>query len=230
MRLVFWLLACCAFPAALAAQADDLTVYRCINGKGQLTLRDTPCLAGEKQQTQTMLRPSAALPRPATAAPAPEPATASVRQTVVTYMPLRPLYQCTAPDGSHYHSETPQGNPRWQPLWLGMPGYQAYPPVRIANSHASVQYQSRHGSVHIQSGRHVLGNAHIRIGHEYPLAALGTWMHDPCIALTQAQTCAHLAERRWLIRRRYPHAMPSERRELERESTLLEQQAQSCNR
>ncbi|PJK14113.1 hypothetical protein CO613_06895 [Lysobacteraceae bacterium NML07-0707] len=230
MRLLFWFLACCAFPAALSANADELTVYRCVNDKGQLTLRDTPCLASEKQKIRAMLRPSKSPPRPMPQTAAPPPATAPVTQTVVTYMPLRPIYQCTAPDGSRYHSQTPQGKLRWQPLWVELPDYQTYPPVRIANNHASVRYQSRHGHVRIDSGRQVLGTADIRMSHEYPLAGIGTWVHDPCVALTQAETCMHFDERRAYIRRRYPHAMPSERRELERESTLIEQQSQQCNR
>lgn len=232
MRSLFWLLVCCAFPAASAAQPDDLTVYRCRNAKGELTLRDTPCLAGEQQQTQSMIRPRDPAPRPTTQAAAPVPTTAPMVQAVPTYLPLRTLYQCTAPDGSRYHSETAQGKLRWQPLWLGVPGYQAYPypPVRIADGRASVEYQGRHGSVRLESGRQVLGHADVRIGHAYPLPGVGSWVHDSCIALTQAETCALLAEQRSQIRRRYPHAMPSERRELARESTLIEQHIQQCSR
>ena len=62
-----------AAPSARAAD-DDVTIYRCTDAKGKLTLRDTPCAKGQQQQVRSMVRPKDAPPR---AQPAPPPQTAT---------------------------------------------------------------------------------------------------------------------------------------------------------
>lgn len=216
-----WLLALTA-GACLAAdtRADDLTIYRCIDAKGKLTLRDSPCQRGDKQETRDMVRPqdppARRIDSQATTAPAPV-YRESVRYVMLT--PPRPLYECTAPDGRRYSSESAEGQPRWQPLWAA--AYPAYPPVRVASGGASINYQSRHGALRIDHRREVIG-APAQIGYTYPVAAGGYWAPDSCVALPAAEICARLSDRRHEIRRRYVHAMPSERQALDRESATLD--------
>ena len=222
------------------ARADDLTIYRCVDGKGKLTLRDSPCLRGEKQQTREMIRPRDAPPerivRSATTPTSPPARTETIRY--VTVAAPRPLYECAAPDGTRYTSESPQGQPRWQPLWAAMPmtpgysppGYPGYPPVTIAGGGASASYQGRHGSARIEMGRQVIG-APAYTGYAYPVAMGGTWVYDACTPLSPAEICARLTDRQWEICRRYVHAMPSERAEMDRESATLDARlANECNR
>jgi len=55
-QLAGFLLLMSAF-AVTAKAADEVTIYRCTDGSGRLTLRDTPCGKDQKQQTRNMLRP-----------------------------------------------------------------------------------------------------------------------------------------------------------------------------
>ena len=184
------------------ALADDVTIYRCVDAKGKLTLRDTPCAKGERQQTRTMVRPKDAAPRPRTSRPAASPPVYNERTRLVVAYPPRPLYECTDLDGERYTSENAEGHPRWVPLWTL--GYPVYPRPR---QHAGVDF--RIGNRHAE----VSGGSRIDTGPGYPAAAYGagTWIRDPCYALPQDEVCDRLVDRRDEIRRRFFNAMPSER-------------------
>lgn len=185
--------------------AAEVTIYRCVDAHGKVSLRDTPCLKGEQQETRTMVRPKDAAPRPS-APPSPSPArddyTERPRRVVVAYPP-RPLYECTTPDGQRYTSENAEGNPRWVPLWtLGYPVYPTLP-----RQEAGVDFRIRNRHVDISGGSHTVS------GSLHPAAAYGagTWIRDACYALPQAEVCARMVDRRDEIRRRFFNAMPSER-------------------
>lgn len=197
MRLVAGLLVlifACGAPAAGAA--DDVTIYRCTDTSGRLTLRDTPCRKGQTQQTRTMLRPRE---RPMSPAPAPLPrrdrADLPPPRAVVVLAP-RPLYECIPPEGAPYTSDSGEGRPRWVPLWTL--GYRV-PTAGYAGTASNTGLGITHGGVH-NEGR-------------YGLAAYGagTWIRDDCRALPQDEVCARLVGRRDEIRRRFFNAMPSER-------------------
>lgn len=182
--------------------AAEVTIYRCVGANGRLTLRDTPCAKGERQEARTMLRPKDAPPRPAARRPARAEPLAERTRVVVAYPP-RPLYECSTPDGERYTSDSSEGNPRWVPLWtLGYPVYPVYP-----REHAGVDFRIRNRHVDISGGQH------IDSGPVYPIAAYGagTWIRDICHALPQAEVCDTLVDRRDEIRRRFFNAMPSER-------------------
>jgi hypothetical protein len=195
------LLAACALPGAHAA--DEVTIYRCVDAKGRLALRDTPCAKGEQQQTRTMLRPKDAPPQPRVAvreAPQPAPAAAP---SVIYATPPRPLYECVTPDGERYASATGEGNPRWVPLWtLGYPVAPVVPRQR-----AGVDFSVRNRHVAVSGGSHVASET------LYPIAAYGagSWIRDTCYALPQAEVCDRVRDRRNEVRRRYFNAQPSER-------------------
>ncbi|HET7655384.1 MAG TPA: DUF4124 domain-containing protein [Luteimonas sp.] len=109
-------------PAAQAGQAQ-VKIYRCTDGAGDVVLRDTPCEQGSEQEVRTMLKPKDAPPAPPPP-PAPEPAAApAAPPRVVVLRAPRPMYECVTPDGrERYTSDSPEGNPRWVPLWtLGVP-------------------------------------------------------------------------------------------------------------
>ena len=124
--LLLWLLPLLAVAAAqVRGSDDDVTIYRCTDAKGRLSVGNTPCAAGQQQETRTMLRPKDAPAPPASVhddmpAVAPEPAPPP--SMVVREAP-RPLYECVRPDGTVYESDSGEGDPRWVPLWtLGYPG------------------------------------------------------------------------------------------------------------
>ena len=202
------LLVVAVMGAAPDARGNEVTIYRCTDARGHLTLRDTPCVTGEKQQTRNMLRPKDApaaaivVPRAVPAPYEPPPA-----PRVVMYSPPRPLYECVTPDGARYPSDSDQGNPRWVPLWtLGYP-YSALGPWRSGPgmSH-NTQLAITHGSVRIDGNRTTLSRAYPQIAY-----GAGTWVRDDCYELPPQEVCARLRDRRDEIRHRFFNAMPSER-------------------
>lgn len=201
-----------ALTASAGAAAAELVIYRCTDAQGRLTLRDTPCRKGEQQQARTMLRPTDPPPRPAAPAPAPPAAAAAERTRIVVVTPPRPMYECVAPDGTRYTSETDAGQPRWVPLWaVGYPvwrGDDGYRPRPHGGLQARVG--GRIGSdgrydVRIGGGAH---HPHPPVQVAYPA---GTWVRDACHPLPPQEVCARLSDRRYELDRRYHSALQSER-------------------
>lgn len=186
-RILLLLLALSAFPWT-HAQAQPLTLYRCLGKDGALTLRDSPCAAGETQQVLSMQRPRDPAPTAAPLAAPTPPAVETKREVQVVYRtPPRPMYECVSPEGQRYTSDTGEGQTHWVPLWT----YALDQRPRPRPGHPAAQPAMA------------------------PLA--GTWVRDECHPLPQAEVCARLSDRRYEIIRRYNSAMQSERRELELE-------------
>ena len=158
-RLALLLLPVLLIPSPSSAQASkpaattDVTIYRCTNASGALTLRDSPCLKGEQQDVRTMQRPRDPAPSAQPPAPTPTPAAPVPNTTVqVVYLtPPRPLYECVTPDGETYTSDDGEGNPRWVPYWSA--GYPAWSRDRHTGS-ASVSgnVSIGNGTLSFQSG------------------------------------------------------------------------------
>ena len=199
LRLVVALvLAGLAGSAALRAfAADDVTIYRCVDAKGHVALRDSPCTAGEKQETRTMVRPRDAAPRAPQARPEPVHAPPVIERHVV-YEP-RPLYECITPDDVTYTSDTGDGNPRWVPLWTL--GYAQAP--FVAGSRSGFNATVGTGGIDISGGRRDV------VFSGYGNGA--TYVVDTCYELPQSEVCARTRDRRDEIRTRFFNAMPSER-------------------
>ncbi len=216
--------------AASGAQAADITIYRCTDADGRLTLRDTPCRKGEKQQTQEMLRPTDAPPavRKAAATPTPSPAPATPATRYVVVAPARPMYDCVTPDGNRYLSDTSAGNPRWVPLWTL--GYPTLLPYRRGFHDGGVR-AAVSGDFNGGDGRF-----DVRIGDRPPprppgevpppgyaaAYGTGTWVYDECHALPQEEVCARLRDERWTLSRRYNSALQSERQQIDQQQRGLD--------
>lgn len=201
-RVLAWSLLCIAVCVAPATVAQDVTVYRCVDAKGHVSLRDTPCKTDEKQETRTMARPVDAKPRPVQAR-AEEPIFEEPIHREVTYVsPPRPLFECITPDGEAYTSDTGDGNPRWVPLWtLGY--YPAGPFVSRGGGSASVSVTGPNYSI----------GGGIGVDHINPVSTLGsgTYVRDTCYQLPQSDVCDRVRDRRDELRRRFFNAQPSER-------------------
>ncbi|AWV06109.1 DUF4124 domain-containing protein [Marilutibacter maris] len=196
-----------------AALAEDVVIYRCTDAQGRLSLRDTPCASGERQQVQTMLRPVDPPPRPVAPAPPPSPPAAPAVVQTVVLQPPRPMYECVTPDGETYTSDTAEGNPRWVPLWTL--GYPAVAPYRRSGGEFRADIGVHDGRV---DGRISIDHA-VR-GRRHPTAAgysAGTWVRDACHPLPQQEVCDRLRDRRYALDRRYNSALQSERTEIVRE-------------
>lgn len=213
-----------ALLAAMAgASAAEVTIYRCTDGQGRLTLRDTPCRHGERQQVRAMLRPSDPAPRPL-AAPraAAQPAAATAPPRVVVVQAPRPLYECVTGDGERYTSDTAEGNLRWVPLAV-----LGYPLVAVAGGYAGQRYGYA-GHLEYRSGpllgRIELGHPRPRPpghppGHRPPIGGglaypAGTWIRDACHALPPQEVCSRLRDRRYELDRRYNSALQGERAQI----------------
>ncbi|MFC3550631.1 DUF4124 domain-containing protein [Lysobacter cavernae] len=221
-RLPRWLPLALLFAATITCAAE-ITIYRCTDQHGRLTLRDTPCAKGETQQAREMQRPKDPPPRPAAvvkpAAPAVTAAPPAPRYVVVT--PPRPMYDCVTPDGEHYLSDTDAGNPRWVPLWTL--GYPAYPMAPYPHGGVSGRLDFGGGDV----------RGSVRLGEPGyarpprpgpPVAALpaGTWVRDACYPLPQQDVCERLRDRRYELGRRYNSALQSERHRIDDEQRILD--------
>lgn len=215
------LLAAALIAGSVGVTAADVTIYRCTDAQGRLTLRDTPCRKGERQQTREMLRPVDPAPRPAATRPAPaspaDPTYAPPSRVVVVTAP-RPLYECVTDDGDRYTSDNPDGNLRWVPL--AVLGYPMFP------RHDGHFQQGVRGRLEIGGGavrgrvdfggprpppsmhRPPFSGPLLGIDHGYPA---GTWIRDACHALPQEEVCGRLRDRRYELDRRYNSALQSER-------------------
>ncbi|HEU0154115.1 MAG TPA: DUF4124 domain-containing protein [Arenimonas sp.] len=99
--------------------AEELTVYRCQDAGGRVTLQDEPCPSGQQQSTRSMVRPRDPAPAPAAPRPAPAPEPAEAPPPEADYalpFPPPPLFQCTDFDGSVRFSEDYDPNTRCVPL------------------------------------------------------------------------------------------------------------------
>lgn len=223
------------------ASAAEVVIYRCTDAQGRLTLRDTPCRAGERQQVRSMRRPVDPPPGPA-APPAPA-SLAAIQQApdrtrIIVVTPPRPLYECVTPDGERYTSESDAGRPRFVPLWtLGAAPWSGppYPGVHRSHGGAHVRVDARVGAGARYTAR-ASGSSHRLLepplrpplipppdpgppprhpSHAPPLAAVavpaGTWVRDACHPLPQAEVCARLRDERHALDRRYHSALQSER-------------------
>ena len=190
---------------AQAKPAATVTVYRCTDAAGKVSLQDAPCAKGQAQQAREMLRPVDAPPRAAAASTRVAPAPAA-NDTRPRYMaPPRPRLVMLTPQGKRYTSDDGRGNPRWVPLWtLG------YPTVRP---------------------RSVLGD---NIGHpervmrpphrdiNWPVATGGgTWIRDDCVMLPPVEACVRLRDRRSTLRTRFFNAQEKERDVLREQERAL---------
>lgn len=216
--------------------AAELTIYRCTDDTGRLTLRDSPCLKGERQEARTMLRPQdpparpAAPTPPARSAPAPVaglPAASITRVIVVT--PSGPMYECLAPDGTTYLSQTGEGEPRWLSnvsyghLPFGSyrrPGHGGLPEVaRPRTLDGRVAPQLKFDSIGRPTPRPTIqrpGAPTLPLDPGFPHGrdhgyGYGTWVRDECHQLSPAEVCARLRDRRFELDRRYNSALQSER-------------------
>ncbi len=214
--LLILLLPVAAGAAPQAASTDPaggVTIYRCTDAKGRLSLRDSPCLPGERQEVRSMLRPKDAPPRPVVALPPRDDTRAPPPSPQVVFLqPPRPLYECVTPDNTRYLSDNPEGNPRLVPMWVtdgpAIQAYREYQPPQL-------QVRVDDGQV---SGGYTSGGWRDRIVTGW---AGQHWIRDACHPLPQNEVCARLRDRRDEIRRRFSIAQPSERTTLGREERSI---------
>jgi hypothetical protein len=100
-----------------------MTVYRCVDGKGVVSLQDVPCTDASKQEIRKITRPiDAPPPKTSTSQAAPAPPTSIVIGPPINeFSPSRPapdLFRCTDFDGKVREAEYYDPKPRCVPLWV----------------------------------------------------------------------------------------------------------------
>ncbi len=116
----------CGISGIATATAADITIYRCTDASGALTLQNAPCPKGMKQEARTMqgvnsvpMAPgqTGTAPPPATAPAAPAPATTPTTDVVAPpaapspdtrRLPPPVMFQCTTYDKGRYVTEDPE--------------------------------------------------------------------------------------------------------------------------
>lgn len=102
---------------------NTVTVHRCIDAKGLVTLQGDPCPPGSHDTTREMTRPKD--PPPGSAPPPPPPIV--IEPPREEYVPNReiipppPIYRCTNTAGEERFSEQYDPNPRCEPIVLYYP-------------------------------------------------------------------------------------------------------------
>lgn len=223
-------------PAAAphAGQSGDaVTVYRCTDAGGHVTLGDTPCARGSSEEVRTLQRPVDGQPIAAAPQPPPAPADAAQAPPVVVMRTPQPMYECVTDRGERYTSDTGDGNPRWVPAWVPAYGYgygRPYTSVPAADRRAVGRPPPLGGNVGappperppIQSRP---GGKPPHPPHRHPshgvVAAGGTWVRDSCHALPPAEVCSRVHDRREELRRRFFNAQESERNRLRSEERAI---------
>ena len=118
-------------PKAGASKADantaTVTVHRCTDARGRVTLQDDPCPAGSREETRAMTRPkdppvSSKAVRVAETPAMPQP-DILVADDPPPRLPIPPppMYRCTSYDGDERFSESYDPNPRCEPLVIYYP-------------------------------------------------------------------------------------------------------------
>lgn len=240
-RLPLLLLA--ALAGAAAAQ-DDITVYRCTDANGHLTLQDAPCAGDQAQQARRMQQIVDPPPRPAPeASQAPAASTPEPAPSVAYAGPSQPMYECVRPDGSRYTSDDAEGNPRWvSDGWSR--GEDPSPDVphlvRTDRLRADALVAAAQDSGNNANPRprfrikpaeppppppppppgHGHHGGHGGFGWNYGYGG-GHWEYDDCHALPQADACARLRDRREGIRTRFFNAQANERATLDKEERAI---------
>jgi len=221
-----------ASAGSAVAQDGDITIYRCTDAGGHLTVQDSPCASGQEQQTRRMIQPTDPPPRAEAVVPvaleaAPEPPP----QPVAAAHAPRPMYECIRDDGSRYTSDDGEGNPRWvaggwgwwQPAGprrgnrgtgragggASSSGTTPTPPPAHDSSGGSgapvLRFRSADNTPSPPPRPH--GHGH----HDPGYGGGGQWVRDVCHALPQAEVCSRLHDRREEIRRRRFNAQANER-------------------
>jgi hypothetical protein len=108
------------------ADAGTVTVHRCTDARGQVTLQDDPCPPGSREETRAMTRPkdppvSSKAVKVAETPAMPQPELVEPEAAPRLPIPPPPMYKCTSYDGDERFSESYDPNPRCEPLVIYYP-------------------------------------------------------------------------------------------------------------
>ncbi len=203
------------FFAVGAARADDVTIYRCVDAAGKVSLQDRPCPRDVRQDVRQMVRPQDAPPRPEPINVVVPPAARTVEVHIVHDRDPQPAFQCTTPDGDTYinHTGIPQGH--YVPFWtFGMSRGNGFV-GGVGGGRPSPQPMPRPGASQFHNG-----------GFGIPVM---TYVEDTCVRMPQDEVCDSLRARNERLGTLIFNGQPSDRARYERERKgLVEQMHSDC--
>jgi hypothetical protein len=105
--------------ATTPIDSSKLTVFRCVDSKGKVSLQDVPCASSSKQETLNMQKPKDAAVTDVTSQKPKAPVNypSAPIQIVAPPTPPPELYRCTDFDGKVRDAEYYDPKPRCVPLW-----------------------------------------------------------------------------------------------------------------
>ncbi|MEO7477608.1 MAG: DUF4124 domain-containing protein [Lysobacteraceae bacterium] len=197
--------------SANAAHADDVTIYRCVDPAGKVSLQDSRCPTNTRQQVREMQRPQDPPPRPPQIAATPTPAPPPTEIRIVHVHDPQPLYECRNPDtGETYLSQTGVPEGRYVPFWT----------LGYGDPFANVGASTPARSSVPRTGRLPHGS------FAYPAMM---YVQDTCVRLPQAEICRRMHARDDALGTLIFNAQPVERANYEREREgLAEQMRGEC--
>jgi len=120
---------------SVRALENTVTIYRCVDAKGHVSLQDDPCPKDSAQESaRSMVRPKDAPVHAVKAPPPPTEAPAPPAEEYPEFVPPPPpMYQCTSYDGIVRESEVYDPNPHCEPLALYFPDPQRLTPAQAGS-------------------------------------------------------------------------------------------------
>lgn len=117
-----------------AQSAPPVTVFRCVDPEGRVSLQDVACPPGQREQRRDLPAPPAGEPMalPPVASPPPPAPEAVPAPAAAPVAPPPPLWECETWDGKTYDSETADTVPRCVPLAVMGWDMRGLPPEQAA--------------------------------------------------------------------------------------------------
>ncbi len=200
-----------ALLVGAAVGSERLSVYRCSDGNGAVSLQDQPCPKGTDQSLRRLRRPIDPSPevdranvRATDTSPEPKPPIAESNNT-----PPPPLWTCVDFDGNERESVDGIGRGRYVPLWVV--GRDPYAPRQL--------FGRVGGPLPQPSLRPATGPQ--TTVEQNPGSAPLVYVEEHCYRLSAEQTCLRYAAQRREIERAIFNRQSSERAVLEPQSTAL---------
>lgn len=197
--------------AALPATAQQITVYRCVDADGRVSLQDQPCPPGREDARRSVAAEADSAP-PVPAPPAAdEPPPAAAPPLPSAPSPRAPppaLWLCVDIEGKQRFTAQPEPNGRYVPLW-----------VVQGNEFGPRGLAGRAGRPAPRAGGSGPGGP----GATTVPGALGpmVYVEDRCFRLPPDEACRRYRDQRDEIERKRPSRSGDERRQMEAESARL---------
>ena len=199
-----------AVLVGVATGAERLSVYRCSDSTGAVSLQDQPCPVLSEQTVRQIRRPIERKPAAGEPARPPDPAPAELQPpNAEPRRPPPPLWTCVDFDGQERESADGAGRGRYVPLWVV--GRDPYAPRQLFGRVGEPLPQP---SVRPATGPPTIVEQNTG---STPLV----YVEERCYQMSAEQACLRYAEKRHEIERQIFNSQSSDRSVLQPQSAIL---------